>query len=130
MHNHIHFQYDYLVDTKTINSNLKIGPDEYTSSVSLGFYDKSRLDQIIKIYEKIKHLFDSHIYIVKNFTFLFENSDFMLKYQFSNYNNNLNLSFYNSGMWLYSIDFICKVPKNSNTVDVDNLSSILFHSKI
>ena len=128
--NHINFQYDYNIEDKNIEVKMIIGPDEYTNKISLKFYDSVRANQIIKIYEKTKNLINMNKYIIKNFMFIFENSDFNLKYKFSNYNNNLNLSLFNGSMWLYGIDLISKIPKNEGTIEIDNLSSMMFNSKL
>ena len=129
--NHIFFHYDYLIEDKSINVKMIIGPDEYIKNIiSLQFYDGTRLNQIIKIYEKIKNLLNSNKFIIKNFMFIFEDSDFILRYKFTNNNNNLNLSFFNGDLWLYNINLVAKIPKNEGTVEIDNLSSMMFNSKI
>jgi len=130
MNNHINFQYDYLTNEKVVNINMKIGPDEYTSKINLSFYDVTRLNQIIKIFERINHLFKNHKYIVKNFIFYFEESSFTIKYNFTNFNNNLHLNLLNENNWLYGFDLVSKIPKNSSTVEIDNLSSMFFNSNI
>lgn len=128
--NHINFHYDYKIEDKNIDVKMIIGPDEYINKVSLKFYDSARAHQIIKIYENIKNLISMNKFIIKNFMFIFENSTFTLKYKFSNYNNNLNLSLFNEDMWLYGIDLVSKISKNEGTVEIDNLSSMMFNSKI
>ena len=128
--NHIFFHYDYLIEDKSINVKMVIGPDEYIKKISLQFYDGARLNQIIKIYEKIKNLLNSNKFIIKNFMFIFEDSDFNLRYKFTNNNNNLKLSLFNGDLWLYSIDLVSLIPKNENTVEIDNLATLMFNSKI
>jgi hypothetical protein len=128
--NHIFFHYDYQIEDKSINVKMVIGPDEYIKKISLQFYDGARLNQIIKIYEKIKNLLNSNKFIIKNFMFIFEDSDFNLRYKFTNNNNNLKLSLFNGDLWLYSIDLVSLIPKNENTVEIDNLATLMFNSKI
>lgn len=130
MDNHINFQYDYSTEKKTAEITMKIGPDEYYNKISLSYHDEIRINQIINCLDKIKNLFETHKFIVKNFFFLFENSNYNLKYKFSNYNNELHISIFNQEIWIYGFDLFSKVPKNSNTVEVDNLSALMFNSKI
>jgi hypothetical protein len=129
--NHIFFHYDYLIEDKSINVKMIIGPDEYIKQkISLQFHDGTRLNQIIKIYDKIKNLLNSNKFIIKNFMFIFEDSDFSLTYKFTNNNNNLKLSLFNGDIWLYSIDLVSRIPKNENTVEIDNLATMMFKSNI
>ncbi len=119
----------YTRNDKVIELILKINNDEYVSKLDLSFYDNFRTEQIVKLTDNVKYIFDNYHFIVKNRTFFFENSDFVIKYEFNNNNNNLILNIYKFDMWLFNFNFTAKIYKNNSLSQIDVLSNLFnqFH---
>lgn len=114
----------YTRNDKVIELILKINNEEYISKLDLSFYDNFRAEQIVKLTDNLKYIFDNYHFIVKNRTFFFENSDFVIKYEFNNNNNNLILNIYKFDMWLFNFNFTSKVYKNNSLSQIDVLSNL------
>ena len=114
----------YTRNDKVIELILKINNEEYISKLDLSFYDNFRAEQIVKLTDNLKYIFDNYHFIVKNRTFFFENSDFVIKYEFNNNNNNLILNIYKFDMWLFNFNFTAKIYKNNSLSQIDVLSNL------
>ena len=114
----------YTLNNKLIELVFKINNDDYISKLDLSFYDNVREQQIVKLADTIKYIFDNYHFIVKNRTFFFENSDFVIKYEFNNNNNNLVLNIYKYNLWLFNFNFTAKVYKNNSSSQIDILSNL------
>jgi hypothetical protein len=114
----------YSTDNKVINLVFKIYNDDYISNLNLINYEMVRAEQIVKLVENIKYIFEKNNFIVKNRMFLFENSDYVIKYEFNNNNNNLILNIYKYDMWLFSFNFNSRVFKTNSDTQIDILTNV------
>ncbi len=126
---YIYFDYNY-IDNYHINIILNIGIDTYKALIDLSIFNESRYHQIIEFIKNLKLYFNSINFIVKYPYIIFNNWDTFIKYNLTNYNNNLQFSIYNNDMWIYEINFISNVKKNSDTIQIDELSNLLLKTNI
>ncbi len=119
-----HIYFTYSTDNKVINLIFKIYNEDYISNLNLINYENSRSEQILKLVENIKYIFEKDNFIVKNRMFLFENSDYVIKYEFNNNNNNLILNIFKYDMWIFSFNLNSRVFKTNTDMQIDILSNV------
>ncbi len=119
-----HIYFTYSTNNKVINLIFKIYNDDYISNLNLINYENARSEQILKLVENIKYIFEKDNFIVKNRMFLFENSDYVIKYEFNNNNNNLILNIFKYDMWIFSFNLNSRVFKTNTDMQIDILSNV------
>jgi hypothetical protein len=109
------------------NSHLKLIYNNSTFTLNIGF--DTYISQTVNIDKNIlefimKNLNDNN-YIVKNSYIWFHNSNIIMKYILSNYNNIINFEIFESENSIGFMTFKSIVEKTKSSLQLDELSGIL-----
>ena len=97
------------------NLNLKIGLDTY-------YCINNNVD--INIINTIINDINNKNYFVKSFHFWLMSSKILIKYNLTNFNNNINFDVYYDSNFVGTINFKCREVKTESSTQLDILSNI------